>query len=115
MSPSIETISLFREVAGRKAFKKHMFETSFKEGKDKDDLNGEKDKYIRIPKGVINIGDNAFEDCESLKEIIIPNSVTSIKNGAFRYCANLKEIVIPNSITSIGENAFSENTKVIYE
>jgi len=101
MSPSIETISLFREIAGRKSFKKHIFEPSFKEAKNKKDLNKEKDKYIRIPKGIISIGDNAFHGCQSLKEIVIPNSVTRIGNDAFAFCYSLKEIVIPNNVTSI--------------
>ena len=92
MTPSIETIALFREVAGRKPFKKYVFEPSFKEAKYCDDLDEEKDKYIRIP-----------------------NSITAIGKDAFYHCESLKEIVIPKSVTSIGENAFSKNTKVIYE
>ena len=74
MSPSVQTIALLREVAGRKAFKKYIFEPSFKEAKDANDLNKKKDKYIRIPKGVTSIGDHAFYYCKSLKEIVIPTT-----------------------------------------
>jgi len=145
MTPSIETIALFREVAGRKPFKKYVFEPSFKEAKYCDDLDEEKDKYIRIPNSITAIGKDAFYHCESLKKIVIPNhglaspysvtsigycafsnctslkeiiipkGVTNIGNYAFYDCKNLKEIVIPSSVTHIGTNVFPKWTKVIYE
>ena len=59
-----------------------------------------------IPNSVTSIGDNAFGDCYSLREIFIPNSVTNIGNGAFSHCSSLQEIAIPNSVTRIGDSAF---------
>ena len=113
MSPSVQTIALFRDIVGRKVFKKHIFETSFKEAKYCDDLDEEKDKYIRIPNSITAIGKDAFYHCESLKKIVIPNhglaspySVTSIGDCAFANCESLEEIIIPNSVTSIGDSAF---------
>ena len=35
---------------------------------------------------VVEIGDKAFDKCESIISITIPNSVTSIGEGAFAYC-----------------------------
>jgi hypothetical protein len=59
-----------------------------------------------IPNSVTSIGNNAFYNCKSLKEITIPNSVTRIGNITFAKCNSLTSIIIPNSVTSIGYYAF---------
>ncbi len=93
-------------------------------------INGVLQENIIIPNSVINIGDNAFNGCNSLASIEIPNSVTSIGDGAFGSCSGLfsvtinsdsivsksnlrgifgsqvKEYIIGDGVTSIGENAF---------
>ena len=53
------------------------------------------------------VGDYAFYNCSSLKNITIPNSVTSIGNRAFSNCNNLMNITILDSATSIGIYAFA--------
>ena len=60
-----------------------------------------------IPNSVINIGDEAFWDCSSLKEITIPDSVTSIGYRTFSHCYSLKEITIPDNVIYISSFAFS--------
>lgn len=67
---------------------------------------GKKDANFVILSGVTSIGNNAFYNCNKLREITIPSSVTSIVNEAFRSCWNLQEITLPSSITSIGDFAF---------
>ena len=84
-----------------------------------------------IPRTVTAIGDEAFLNISSLRDIIIPNSVTSIgewaffgcsgleevtmgkrvitiDGHAFRDCYSLKSITLPATVTTIGEWAFDE-------
>lgn len=51
---------------------------------------------IRIPDGVTNIGQSAFES-SGLTNIQIPTSVLSIGNGAFDNCSNLTDIYYDGS------------------
>lgn len=46
-----------------------------------------------IPNTATSIGDNAFNDINSLTSIVIPESVTSIGLYAFRFCNSLAEVV----------------------
>lgn len=55
---------------------------------------------------VTHIGNEAFEDCNTLTSIIISDYVTSIGDEAFYHCTSLTDITIPNSVTSIGRAAF---------
>ena len=87
---------------------------------------------VVIPDGVEEIGNYAFEECESLKSITIPNSVKYIggyafyrcyslqsitfnipdnlkyiSGSAFEGCKSLKSIKIPNSVKEIGSEVFA--------
>ena len=84
---------------------------------------------------VTAIGDNAFENCETLTDITIPGTVTSIGDFAFARCTSLgaqitpastnskapakaparsgeTTIVIPEGVTSIGAYAFENCTSL---
>lgn len=63
---------------------------------------------VRIPDGVTEIGENAFEDC-AFEAIFLPNTLTKIGGNAFNKCKNLKSVTIPASVTSIGNSAFQKN------
>ena len=52
------------------------------------------------------IGENAFGNCQSLKQIDIPSSVTFIDEFAFDSCASLSQLKIPDSVKEIGRNTF---------
>ena len=61
---------------------------------------------------VTGIGDFAFVDCTSFKNITIPDTVIQIGNLAFSGCTKLTNITIPDSITSIGLWAFEKCTSL---
>lgn len=61
---------------------------------------------IEVGGGVTAIGDYAFRNLFSLKNIKLPDGITSIGTYAFYYCYSLANIVIPYGVESIGTNAF---------
>lgn len=63
---------------------------------------------IVIPNSVTDLGEAAFEGCNSLTSISISNSITSINNYVFNNCSSLTSVSIPNNITSIGNEAFGK-------
>ena len=63
---------------------------------------------VTIPKSVTTIGDSAFSNCFSLAGITIPAGVVIIDDYAFAGCSRLQSIEIPLSVTSIGMFAFAE-------
>ena len=71
------------------------------------------DSVVKIPYGVISIGDEAFCKCESLTSVVIPDSVKNIGNAVFYDCDSLTSVVIPDSVTSIGSYAFRLCTSLV--
>ena len=85
-----------------------------------------KTKNITLPDSIINIGNYAFTDCESISGIVIPDSVTHIGFGTFCNCENLanedgfvivnnimydywgdvESIIIPDGVTAIEDSVF---------
>ena len=64
-------------------------------------------KSITIPESIEIIGDEAFAECESLREVVFEDGLTSIGNKAFYGCKALEEVTLPDSLTMIGNEAFS--------
>lgn len=66
---------------------------------------------IKIPdfigefKGIIEIGEKAFED-SAIEEIKFPKVLKTIRTMAFAFCRNLKSIETPDNITTIETGAF---------
>ena len=63
---------------------------------------------LKLDKDVTEIGEEPFNDCESLTTITIPPSVTEIEEGAFKGCRNLTFITLPESLTKIEKEVFSD-------
>lgn len=92
------------------------YRKEFKIAKDGDcyKITGYKgeNESIGIPaaiKGIpVRIGDQAFEQCESLRYVRIGEGVEYIGEFAFRGCKNLQSIEIPKSVICIGKGAFQE-------
>ena len=66
---------------------------------------------VELAEGITRIGDSYFRICTNLKEINIPSTVTEIGDHAYQNCntSNTVEgskIVIPAGVTSIGAYAF---------
>ncbi len=62
---------------------------------------------VEIPAGVTTIGNSAFSDCSNLTSVTIAEGVTTIGDSAFSRCSNLESVEIPASVTTIGWHAFS--------
>ena len=59
---------------------------------------------IELCEGLLEIGDDAFYNCESLNHVNIPSTVKTI--GSYAFCgAPLLTLHLPDSIESIGNNA----------
>ena len=66
---------------------------------------------ITLPSNVNLIRKFAFFDCGNLTQIIMPN-VTRIEEGAFSRCISLNDITLPNSLDRIGPLAFGMCTSL---
>lgn len=63
-------------------------------------------KTFIVPKGVTEIGSDAFRSCSNLEEVILPSGLLEIGSAAFLGCSGLKSIIFPEGLTRIGNNAF---------
>lgn len=64
-------------------------------------------KSMVIPKGVVEIGENAFSNCDKMEELVLFDGLESIGDFAFSGCVSLKKIEIPKSVIQINDTAFS--------
>lgn len=70
-------------------------------------------REIELPEGIIEIGDNCFENCIALKKINIKEGLKRIGINAFAH-SGLEEVKLPESIIEIGNGAFN-NCKDLYD
>ena len=61
---------------------------------------------VTIPGSVTVIGEMAFANCGSLTNVTIGEGVETIADGAFTYSYSLSLITIPDSVTKIADDAF---------
>lgn len=73
------------------------------------------DEEVRIPDGVIEIGDYPFDSYE-IERIYLPRSVAKIGNCSFQICSGVQEIHIANKDIILQNECFCEleNLKSVY-
>jgi hypothetical protein len=59
-----------------------------------------------VPEGTIEIGINAFFNCQQLLSVTLPQSLREIDSNAFQSCGSLRQLVIPEKVEKIAPNAF---------
>lgn len=64
-------------------------------------------KNVTISNDALNIGEYVFRACRVLMTIVVPTSVTSIGIGAFALCSSLTQVIIPNNVTQINTSTFA--------
>ena len=68
--------------------------------------------YLDTTYTVTAIGNNAFENCSTLRKVTIPNTVKDIQERAFMGCSLLSSVFLPSSIRTIGPRAFQNCTRM---
>ena len=96
VSPEQPAFAVIDDVLFNKAEKSLI---CYPEGKQAEDY--------KVPQGILQIGDFAFESCSSLTSIELPDSVTNIGESAFSGCGSLLSIKLPDSVMKVGDRAFS--------
>lgn len=69
-------------------------------------LAGKNYTSVRVPEGVVRIGEGAFSGCAFMTEIYLPESLEEIGAGALENCVSLEEINVPTGVRLIGNGAF---------
>ncbi|MBQ8374510.1 MAG: leucine-rich repeat domain-containing protein [Clostridia bacterium] len=65
-----------------------------------------KEEKIATPFGVLMIGEKAFENNRSLKEITVSEGVLYIGTEAFSHAENIRKLTLPSGLSAIGNCAF---------
>ena len=64
---------------------------------------------VRIPKGVLIIGDNCFSGMELIESIALPDGIIKIGENAFSGCSRLRSVFFAETVESIGNCAFKDS------
>ena len=61
---------------------------------------------------LVSIGEQAFKDCSSLKNIKIPESLDALSSETFANCTSLSKVDLGNNLNTIGPSAFKGCTSL---
>jgi hypothetical protein len=64
--------------------------------------------HVRVDLSVKEIGENAFYDCNQLRNVELCDGLERIDCGAFEGCTLLERIIIPSTVKVIGVTAFND-------
>ncbi len=67
---------------------------------------------IFLPDSLIEIGSDAFYNCNNLKEITLPPNLKEIGSCAFSYCTSLTDITVPKSVQYLSYQIFQGCSKL---
>jgi hypothetical protein len=67
---------------------------------------------IILPNSVNNIDEEAFANCNDIKNITIPASVSVIGKKAFLSCLDLTSVTLGSGVKTIGESAFEDCNRI---
>lgn len=70
-------------------------------------------EMVNLPLGLLEIGADAFVDCNNLRETVLPESLTTLSSRAFWGTA-LTHVTVPASVTVMGTQAFDLCRKLEY-
>ena len=62
---------------------------------------------VRIPDGIVEIGNEAFAYCDRMTNVSIASSVRTIARQAFLCCDGLTDVSVPEGVENLGSRAFS--------
>ena len=68
----------------------------------------DKIKTVTFGAEVATVGDEAFADCSSLRQIVFSDIMEELGSCAFDRCTSLQEITIPKNVDSIAAYTFAE-------
>lgn len=68
------------------------------------------DIHVTIPDTVVEIGQQAFENCAGIQSVKMPQSVTCIGTSAFSGCRSLTDIELSKNLIEVGNWAFARCT-----
>lgn len=55
---------------------------------------------------VVRVGDEAFNECDSLYAVVLPQTIRSLGNSVFRDCDSLATMNLPDAIVEMGDSVF---------
>lgn len=61
---------------------------------------------VKLPKGLENFWDQAFQGCTALNNIVMPSTVKGIYNNVFEGCTSLSNVTWNEGCTTLGNHVF---------
>ena len=69
--------------------------------------------HVQFHPSVTEVHDEAFKDCNKLKEVVLSDGITQIGNRSFQGCTKLKRVVLNDGLIQIGDDSFSGCTSLV--